>query len=104
MTERKEQEKKSTKIGTTSQDRYSLRTDKGRTIISPTGLEDSIIARSSKQNWEFWTFVETLSPNEIRFLITNRKEKMKYIDDREEYRQLKNDITLLQDAYRIPDG
>jgi len=101
LTENLGQEKKYTKTGTTSKDRYSNKTDDGRTIISTTGLEDSIIARSSKENWEFWTFIETLKPNEIQFLITSRKTKLKYINDIEEFKQLKSEITLLEDAYRI---
>jgi hypothetical protein len=82
-------------------DRYQNKTDDGRTIISTTGLEDSIIARSSSETWQFWKFLETLSPNEISFLITNRRNKLKYMSDPDEIKSLRNDIVLLEDAYRI---
>ena len=77
------------------------KTDNGRTEITTTG-EEPAIARSKKRYWDLWKMAKTLYPVEIEMLIAKRKNDLKHtFDDYDEYRDLKTEIKLLEDIYRI---
>jgi hypothetical protein len=73
----------------------------GRILLTPRGIEKSISARKSKETLMFWKFIKTLSPNEIQMLISRRKNDIKYIDNNEDLTQIKLEIKLLEDAYKL---
>ena len=74
------------------------KTDFGRTIVRKRGSEEPL---SAKNNWDLWKLCQELNPEEISFLITKRKSQIKYSNDNEEIRILREDIIILEDAYRI---
>jgi len=76
------------------------KTDKNRTIIR-TNSEEPISARRSKRHYRLWKLARSLSLNEIEYLITIRKNKLKYESNCIEIRNLRTDIIILEDTYRI---
>jgi len=58
-------------------------------------------AKRSQRHYQLWKLAETLTPNEIRYLITVRKEKIKYEKDSFEIKELRTDIKILEDEYKI---
>ena len=58
-------------------------------------------ARSRKRHYALWKMVEKMKPEEIEFLITKRKNDLKYETNPEEIRRLRTDISVLNDAYKI---
>ena len=76
------------------------RTDSGRTIITSTG-EEPKSARASKRWYQLWKMVQDISPEEIEFLISKRRNQLKYEKDFEEINNLRTDISVLEDAYKI---
>jgi hypothetical protein len=75
-------------------------TDNSRTIIRANS-EEPISARRSKRHYRLWKFARTLSLNEIEYLITIRRKKIKHETNSDEIRNLRTDIIILEDTYRI---
>jgi len=71
----------------------------GRIIIRKRGSEEPISARN---NWTLWVLCrDFLTSNEIQFLITKRKNDLKYEKNPIKVRELRTDIRILEDAYYI---
>jgi len=93
---------------TTDNKRTVLTTTKKEIVFGPKRAEEIEVvneeprsARANKRNWDMWKFAEELNPEEIQFLITRRKEKLRYETNTDEVRNLRTDISILEDAYRI---
>jgi hypothetical protein len=76
------------------------KTDNGRTIIKTTG-EEPKSARRTKEHYQLWKFIEKLSLEEINVLFTKRKQELKYEKDSDRIRELRTEMLILSDAYRI---
>ena len=74
------------------------KTNKGRIIIRKRG-ED--IPTLSKYNYQLWKFCISLEPNELMVLISKRKEDLKYEKDFDIIKNLRTEILLLEDTYKI---
>jgi len=74
--------------------------DKGRTVITTKG-EEPKSARASKEFYQLWKFLETLNSEEIQVILTIRRNKIKHSNDFEEIRDLRTEILIIEDAYRI---
>jgi hypothetical protein len=74
--------------------------DKGRTLVSKSGVESP---RSAKAYWNLWKIARKSSPDELRYLIFERKRQIFFTDkeDYEKIKRLRGEIKLLTDAYRI---
>ena len=75
-------------------------TNSGRVIITTTG-EEPKSSRRSDRHFQLWKFAETLTPEEVSVMITKRRKEIKYENDYEEIKELKTDILILEDAYKI---
>jgi hypothetical protein len=75
-------------------------TNDGRTIITTTG-EEPKSARASKRYYQLWKFARELNPEEIEFLITKRRNDIKYEQDDKMIRILRTEISILADTRRI---
>ena len=75
-------------------------TDNKRTLITTYG-EEPRSARRSKRHYQLWKLATTLNPDEIEFLITKRKQDIKYEYFPSGVRNLRTDIVILEDAHRI---
>ena len=73
-------------------------TNNGRIILRKKGGEEPLSARA---NWDLWKLCQTLTSEEITFLITKRRNDIKYESDSNAIRSLRRDILLLEDAYKI---
>jgi len=73
-------------------------TDNGRTLLRKKGGEEP---KSARANWYLWKFANTLNPDEIEFLITKRKQDLKYEYCPSGIRILRTEILLLEDVHRI---
>jgi len=77
------------------------KTDKGRTSINKEGEEEPSLARRSKRCWDLWKFASTLSKYEIEYLVTLRRNRIKYEDNQLEIKELRTEIKLLEDIRKI---
>jgi len=82
------------------------KTDSGRTEIKVKGeleivKECPTLARAKKKYWDLWKLARDLNPDEIKMLITKRKNDLKYEKDVEMIRDLRTEIKLLSDIYII---
>lgn len=77
------------------------KTDDGRTCIDPKGDEQPNLARMNKRCWDLWKLASSLTKYEIEYLITIRRNKIKYEKDQEEFMQLRTEIKLLEDTRKI---
>lgn len=75
-------------------------TDSGRTVILTYG-EEPVSARRSKRHYQLWKLAESLTPEEIRVLITSRVKELKWTDNCKLYQEIKTDIKILEDSYKI---
>jgi hypothetical protein len=57
--------------------------------------------KSARSNWQLWKLCQDLSLDEIRVLVSKRKQDIKYEKDLDKIRQLKTDISILTEAYEI---
>jgi hypothetical protein len=78
--------------------RKTGKTDDGRTMLSK-DKEEPKCARSSKEYYKLWKFVETLNLDEIECLITKRRKDVSY--KMKEIKTLRTEISILEDAHRI---
>ena len=58
-------------------------------------------AKRSKRHYRLWKMVERMTLEEIEFLITKRKSDLRYETNPTEIRDLRTDISILNDAYDI---
>jgi len=58
-------------------------------------------AKRDRNSWQLWKLCQDLSPDEIRVLVSKRKQDIKYEKDMNKINQLKTDISILTDAYEI---
>ena len=75
-------------------------TDKGRTILS-TNTEFPKSITHDKDVYYLWKFAKTLNPEEISFLITKRKQDLKFIKDPVLIKKIRFEISILVDTFRI---
>jgi len=81
--------------------RYKYRdnkTDNGRIVIRYRGDEEPQLAR---KNWQLWLLCKGLELGDIQFLITKRRNQLKYENNPESIKILRTDIMILEDSYRI---
>ena len=76
------------------------KTDNGRIIFTTDG-ERPNVATINKKLYTLWKFVRELSLNEIQALVSKRKNDLKYEKDKEKIQQLRTEIRLLLDVYKI---
>lgn len=58
-------------------------------------------AKSSRRHYQLWKMIEKMKLEEIEFLVTKRKNDLKYETNPDEIRNLRTDICILEDAYNI---
>jgi len=58
-------------------------------------------AKRSQRHYQLWKFAKDLELDEIRLLIVKRKESLKYEKDSREIWDLKTDIKILSDTFKI---
>lgn len=75
-------------------------TDDGRIIITTTH-EEPKSARGNARYYQLWKLASELNLEEIEFLITKRKNDLKYVSDVDEIKVLRTEISILGDTYNI---
>lgn len=68
--------------------------------IKKSGEEPSS-AKRSKRHYQLWKLAESLELGDIQYLVTIRKNKLKYEEDPDEIRNLRTDIKILEETYTI---
>jgi len=58
-------------------------------------------AKRNKRTYRLWKLCETLALTDIALLIKHRREMIKGCIDPDEIRQLRTEIKVLEEAYRI---
>jgi len=58
-------------------------------------------AKKNKRTYRLWKLVQTLDSNDISLLIKHRREMLKNCKDHEHWLQLRTEIKILEDAYKI---
>ena len=74
------------------------KTDFGRTIVRKKGTEEPL---SAKANWDLWVMCQDLKSEEMIYLITVRKSRLKYEEDFNIRNDIRREIMILEDAIRI---
>jgi len=92
----------STKTGTIQKMKKRIigKTEDGRVIITLYG-EEPKSARRNKECYRLWKLAETLSLNEIEMLISKRRNEIKYCNNNGRVRELRTEILVLEDSYKI---
>ena len=73
----------------------------GRILLDAHGeLRESISARRNKETYDLWNFWESLTLNELQVLVTKRKQDLKHEKDPKKIKQLRTEITVLNDCYK----
>ena len=76
-------------------------TDNGRTTLT-SKTEQPKSARGNKELYQLYKFAITLELNEIEFLVSKRRNDIKYMKTLpEEAKRLRTEILLLEDVHRI---
>ena len=95
----------SKKRNTTNNGRVVLKVKKKEIIISTKRAEEIIVIdeepKCATSNWQLWKLCQTISLEEIKVLISKRSNDLKYETNLKKRNELKLDILLLEDAYRI---
>jgi len=55
----------------------------------------------ARSNWNLWRLVKDLNKNEIKVLITSKIKQLKRAKTDDEIKEIRRDIVLLSDAYKI---
>ena len=58
-------------------------------------------AKRSKRHYQLWKMIKKMKLEEIEFLVTKRKNDLKYETNPDEIRNLRTDICILEDAHEI---
>lgn len=59
------------------------------------------ISKLAKANYPLWKLSQSLSLSELTMLMTKRKHDIKYENNSDKVRELRRDILLLNDSYKI---
>lgn len=57
--------------------------------------------KSAKSNWALWKLCQELNFEEIKVLISKRRNDLKYEKNEQKIQELRRDISILTDAYEI---
>jgi len=63
--------------------------------------EEPKSARRNKYCWQFWRFCKDLEPIEVSVLISKRKKDLKYTTDSVKIKEIRTEISILEDTYKI---
>jgi len=76
------------------------KTDSGRVIIRKQKLSEE--PKLARKNWSLWKMCrDMLTSQDVQVLITVRRQSLKHEKDSIKIRELRNDIRILEDSYRI---
>ena len=75
-------------------------TNSGRIILKNNG-EEPCSARANKEYYQLWKFLEDLTLEELQFLVTKRKNDLKYESSIDKIRILRTEILIIEDCYKI---
>ena len=59
------------------------------------------IPNLARSNWNLWKLAKDLTEQEIKVMIRDKKRQLRATSDQEEIKNLRRDIVLLSEAYKI---